>query len=139
MPCNRHDLMEPDGGCTCVGGTPGPPPYNVSKTRLVECEFKEHCGGGHTTAQHHLHVNKRIIAQECGHKSFYSIKDAVDRDAAAQERKAKILLAIEKLGEPTRKDGELWSTWQRRIALYEEIKSLLAEDAEGSKNANCEV
>lgn len=45
---------------------------------MEDCEFKAHCGGGHTTAQHHIGVYERIIKQECGLAAYRSIEAAVE-------------------------------------------------------------
>lgn len=50
-----------------------------------ECKFKESCGGGHSTAQHWLHVYERRIGEQCGYEAYYELKEAVDRDAASEE------------------------------------------------------
>jgi hypothetical protein len=51
-----------------------------------DCEFKARCGGGHTTAQHHLHVYERALREACGEKAYKAIADAVDKAAREGER-----------------------------------------------------
>lgn len=52
---------------------------------MEECKFKESCGGGHTTAQHHMAEFERLIKDVCGVHAYYDIKIAVDRDAGRQK------------------------------------------------------
>jgi hypothetical protein len=51
----------------------------------MDCEFAKHCGGGHTTDQHHIHVYERIIKQECGVGAYFALKEAVDLAAGIQK------------------------------------------------------
>lgn len=50
---------------------------------MEDCKFKKTetkhgCEGGHTTAQHYMSVNERIIKQECGLQAHAAIEAAVN-------------------------------------------------------------
>lgn len=52
---------------------------------MNDCKFAENCGGGHTTAQHHLHVYERVIKNEAGLEAYYAIEEAVNFAATVQK------------------------------------------------------
>lgn len=46
-----------------------------------DCEFAAVCGGGHTTAQHYIHVYERVIKETCGFDAFYELQRVVNGEA----------------------------------------------------------
>ena len=53
---------------------------------MNECRFRVACGGGHTTAEHWLHVHEHTIQDACGTDTYTEIK--AELDELARRRKA---------------------------------------------------
>lgn len=48
---------------------------------INDCKFADTCGGGHTTAQHYLHVHERVIEGSCGYAVYAELLRVVNEHA----------------------------------------------------------
>lgn len=51
----------------------------------TECKYAAVCGGGHTSAEHHMYVHERDIKEACGVSDYNDIK--AELDELARRRK----------------------------------------------------
>lgn len=120
--------------CDCRGEAVN---NETSKSAGLLCEIKG-CGiplGPHTTAQHHMYIQERTILGYCSPEVYYTIKKAVDREAAQSAEVER----LSKERDVNLKTGWIWmeraeaaeSKLSQKCADYERLREAL----ETCKNA----
>lgn len=83
----------------------------------TECKYAAACGGGHTSAEHHMHVHEREIKEACGVADYTDIKAELD-ELARRRRVDKTTYRIERL-----LAAEIWVEYDTSYDLNEVRKT----------------